>query len=259
MITHRSRLVVVLLLLAPWPVQAQEPGLEDRRRYQACVELAKTDPARAETEAIAFQGAGGGVPARHCRALAQLAAGKPAAAAATLADAARAAEASRSPFAAELWAQAGNAAFLAGDDAEARAHLTAAIATAGEHAPQMLAAFHIDRARVAAEAGDFALARQDLDQAIRLSPDDPAAWMLSAALARRQGDLGRAAADMERATARAGDDPDVLFEAGNVAAAGGDMANARTLWQMAQRAGPGSEAARLAGEALKQAGLADRP
>ena len=246
-----TRLPLLLLFLAS-PALAQGAA-ETRARYEACVALARAEPARAEAEAAAVARAGGGVPAQHCRALAQLSAGRPAEAAATLAEAARAADAGKSPFAADLWAQAGNAAFLAGDNPGALAHLDRAIAAAGPHSPRRTAGFHIDRARVAADLGELARARADLDQAIRLSPDDPAAWMLSAALARRQGDLGRAAADMERATARAGDDPDVLFEAGNVAAAGGDMENARKLWAMAARAGPGSEAARLAGEALKQA------
>ncbi len=257
-----TRLLLPALVLAPILGQAAfaQGGAPaaDRARYQACVALAKSDPARAEAEAAAFARAGGGVPARHCQALAQLAAGRPAEAAATLAEAARAAEAARSPFAADLWAQAGNAAFLAGSNAEAMGFLDSAIAGAGRFSPRRTAAFHIDRARVAADMGELARARADLDEAIRLAPDDPAAWMLSAALARREGNLGRAVADMERATARAGDDPDVLFEAGNVAAAGGDMENARKLWAMAERAGPGSEAARLAAEALKAAGPAPR-
>lgn len=248
-----TRTLMLALLLAA-PMAAMADPAADRARYQACVALAQQDPARAEAEAIAFQGAGGGIPARHCRALAQLAGGKPAAAADTLAEAAEAADASRNAFAADLWAQAGNAAFLAERNEEAARYLTNAIAGAGPYSPLRLASFHIDRARVRAELGQLAEARADLDQAIRLSPDDPAAWMLSAALARRQGDLGRAAADIERATARAGGDPDVLFEAGNVAAAGGDMENARRLWEMVQRLGPGTDAARLAGEALARAG-----
>jgi tetratricopeptide (TPR) repeat protein len=243
----RTSLLALFLAL---PAAAQGDPAADRARYQACVALAQQDPAGAEAEAIAFLGAGGGIPARHCRALAQLVSGKPEAAAETLVEAAEAADASRNAFAADLWAQAGNAAFLAERNSEAARYLTNAIAGAGVHSPLRLASFHIDRARVRAELGELAEARADLDQAIRLSPDDPAAWMLSAALARRQGDLGRAAADIERATARAGGDPDVLFEAGNVAAAGGDMANARQLWEMVQRLGPGTDAARLAGEAL---------
>lgn len=246
----------LLLAVAAVPIPAEAGPAADRARYQACIELAKTDAARAEAEARAFSAEGGGIPAQHCAAIAQLAAGRPAEAAATLAAAAAAADAARNAFAADLWAQAGNAAFLAGDNAAARAHLDRAIAGAGAFSPMRTAAFRIDRARVLAELGELAAARADLDAAIRLAPGDPAGWMLSAALARRQGDLGRAAADMERATALAGDDPDVLFEAGNVAAAGGDMASARTLWAMAQRAGPGTEAARMAAEALAKAGPA---
>ena len=248
----RAVCAAVLALGAPAQAGGERPS--DRARYQACVGLAEADAARAEAEARAFLRAGGGLPARHCLALAQLAAGRPAEAAATLAEAAAAAEARRHAYAADLWAQAGNAAFLAGDLALARAHLDRAVAGAGPFSPKRTAGFRIDRARVLAELGDPAGARADLDEAIRLAPEDPVAWMLSAALSRRQGDIGRAAAAIERATALAGSDPDVLFEAGNVAAAGGDLAGARALWEMAVRLGAGSEAARLAAEALRQAG-----
>lgn len=258
-----TRTLVLLALFAAAPAMAQQvagppaPASPDdqsldRRRYDGCVRALQSDAKKAEEFAVAWAAQGGGLPARHCQALAQLQLKQFAAAASTLAAAAREAEAAKSPLAADFWGQAGNAAFLAGDSKGAVGYFTSALATNGEFAPQRAAALHVDRARAQAELGDLAAARADLDEAIALNKDDAIAWMLSAALARRQGDMARASSEISRASTLAPSDPDIMFEQANIAAANGDLAAARKVWAMTVRAAPGSPAAELSAEALKR-------
>lgn len=248
----KPALALLLLIAAPAlaeTAQPLDPAL-DRKRYDGCVRSIDAAAATAETYATEWAARGGGLPARHCLALAQLRQNKFAEAEATLVAAAGEAAAAKSPFAADFWGQAGNAALLAGRSEPAIGHFTAAIASAGEFAPKRLAAFHIDRARAEAELGLLAEARADLDRALELDRDDPHAWMLSAALARRAGDLGQAVRDIARASTLAPSDPDIMFEQGNIAAANGDSAAARRVWTMVTKAAPGTPAADLAAQAL---------
>lgn len=243
----------VLLLLVAAPAAAQEaydPAL-DPKRYDGCVRAIPTDAQKAEEFAIQWQALGGGLPARHCQALAQLHQGRNAAAALTLSKAAQAAEAQKSPMAADFWGQAGNAALLAGDAKGAVAHFSSGIVAAGEFAPVRGANLLIDRARAHAELADLKSARIDLDRALALSPAEPTGWLLSAALARRLADLPRARADIAKAAELAPDDADVRFEQGAILAAGGDLPAARAAWEQLLKQAPGTDAARLAARALK--------
>jgi hypothetical protein len=246
-----TRLLIALLLAAP--ALAEEAPLDpalDRQRYDGCVRALDSAPAKSLEFATGWKARGGGLPAAHCEALALLRLDRPADAARALEAGAEAARAAKAPQLADFEGQAGNAWFLAADSVRAEAAFTRAIAAAGEFAPQRAAALHIDRARVRAEAANLAGARADLDQALLLNRDDPVAWMLSAALARRQGDLGRASVEIARASTLAPSDPDIMFEQGNIAAANGDLAAAKKVWEMVTRAAPGSPAADLAAKAL---------
>jgi tetratricopeptide (TPR) repeat protein len=229
-------------------VELADPAPSDRARYDGCVRAIPTNAAAAEAYANEWRVRGGGLPARHCLALAQLAQDKPGAAAATLEAAARAAETERSPVAADFWGQAGNAALLANDARAAVRHFGAALAL--NPPPAQQTALRVDRARAAVEAGDAALARTDLDAATRVAPGDPAGWLLSAALARRASDLPRARTDIAQAIRLDPTNPDVRLEAANIAAASGDLAAARTQWQALVAAAPGTPAADLAQRAL---------
>jgi Tfp pilus assembly protein PilF len=243
--------LAALLLAAPaTAAPAAAPPPTDAQRYKGCINAIPTNPREAEQFAVEWRARGGGLPARHCQALAQMQQQRYAEAAQTLVAAAQAAERDKSPFAADFWGQAGNAALLAGDTAHAIAWLGTAIAQGSGGDPSRLAAFHVDRARAAVEQGDAAAARADLDRAMALDPKAVDAWLLSAALARRQGDIGRAALEIARASELAPDSADVMLEQGNVAAANGDLATARMVWERVGKAAPGSEAARLAARAL---------
>lgn len=254
------RHILSLLLLAAAPVsvaaqQAEAPATYDPsldpKRYDGCIRAIEADAKKVEQFAIEWQALGGGLPARHCLALAQLRQGNNAAAASTLVKAAQAAEAQKSPMAADFWGQAGNAAMLAGDMKGAVGHFSSGIVAAGEFAPLRTAELLVDRARAQTELGGLKAARADLDQALKLTDKEPTAWLLSAALARRENDLARAQADIARAAALSPADADVLFEQGNIAAAAGDLPAARSHWQQAEKLAPGSPAATLAKQALE--------
>lgn len=250
-----SRLIAASVALAATliAVQAQAQGAApsgaDRRRYQACISLTRTAPDKAIETANTWQLERGGAPARHCLAMAYLAQGKPAAAAAALEQAARAAEGEKSPAAADLWGQAGNAALLAGDAAKAYSYFsTAIVGTAADGAKR--GELLIDRARASVELNKPVDARADLDRAIKLLPELPTPWLLRATLARRAGDLKLAASDIAQAAKLAPDDPDVRVEQGNIAALQGDLAAARAHWQTAAKAAPTSPAGQAAAKAL---------
>lgn len=243
------RLIAALAIGLAAAASAQTRNPADRDRYQACIAQTRTDPAKAVETANSWRAAGGGLPARHCLAMAYLAQERFAPAAVTLEQAARAAEAERDPAAPDLWGQAGNAALLAGDTAKAHEYLSSALAGAGSDAGrrgQLL----IDRARADVELARLGDARADLDQALKLVPQEPIAWLLSASLARRQGEIARAAADIGQAAKLAPNDPDVLLEQGNVAGAQGDTEAARSFWQAVVKAAPSSPAGQLAAKAL---------
>ncbi|MBS3961653.1 MAG: hypothetical protein KGZ61_07475 [Sandarakinorhabdus sp.] len=251
-------ILAVLLAAAPAafaqgvPGAAYDPAL-DRKRYEGCVRAIPTDAAKADQFALEWQGMGGGLPARHCQALAQLHLKQFAAAASTLVKAAQLAEAQKSPFAADFWGQAGNAALLAGDIKGAIGHFTTAITQAGEFAPRRTADLLIDRARANTELNNIPAARADIDRALTLNRDDPIVWMLSAALARRENNMARASHEISRASTLAPSDPDIMFEQGNIAAATADLETARKVWAMTVRAAPGTPAAELAAKALAAA------
>lgn len=244
--------LLLLALTAAAPPEKAAKGPTEAQRYDGCIRAIPTNAHEAELFAMQWRARGGGLPARHCQALAQLQQRRFAEAAANLAMAAQAAEAEKSPFAADFWGQAGNAALLGGDNATARTYLTTAITAVGS-GPRA-APFRVDRARAQVELGDLAAARQDLDAALAADREDPEGWLLSAALARRQGDIGRAAREIERASTLAPSDPDIMFEQGNIAAANGDIATARLVWARVEKAAPGSSAADLAAKALAAAG-----
>ncbi len=205
-----------LLLLAAAP----ERSAEDAARYRECLRAVHDAPAHAAELAAAWRLQGGGLPARHCLALALTAQGQPAAARAELESAARAGEVAHDPLTPALWGQAGNAALLAGDPASAYTHLAAALLAGTGAAPGERAGWLIDRARASVALGRNAPARADLDAALALTPGDPLARTLSAALALRDGDLPRARADIAEARRLAPADAAVAAEAARIDAVG---------------------------------------
>ena len=247
-------MILPLLLVAA----AAAPGPADTRgvqaRFDACAKLSDTDPTAAQKEAIAWAKTGGGVAAAQCLGIARSAADDWKGALDAFTTAADLADKTHEPVAAaNMWVSAGNAALAGGDFAKAREALSTAIAS-----PALPGALkgeaYLDRARAAVGAGDTASARADLDQAVKLVPEDPMAWLLSATLARRMGDTARAKADINQAMMKAPNQSDILYEAGNIAAAAGDMEDARAQWTRAVSAEPGSDGSNRAKAELAATG-----
>lgn len=85
---------------------------------------------------------------------------------------------------------------------------------------------------------------------MRLMPKEPAAWLLSATLARRQGEFLRATNEIAEAAKLVPNDPDIMLEQGNIAGAQGDPAAARSFWAAVVKAAPESPAGQEAAKAL---------
>lgn len=239
---------MILFLLA----QAAAPD------NQGCVAEVKRDPARAIQLANAWHLKGGGALARQCLGFAYVAQERWASAAVAFEQAAREAETTQPDAAANLWVQAGNARLAAQEFGPARAAFDAALSS-GTLTGLARGEARLDRARANVALGDMAGARADLDEALKLAPEDPLAWLLSASLARRTGDLTRAQADIAKAAAAAPDDAQVALEAGNIALLAGAPEAARIAFEGAMRVQPDSEAARLAKAALDRLGAKAQP
>lgn len=243
-------MIPLILLAAATAPLAQLPG-GDAKRFEACTALIKSDPKAALDQAGQWAALSVDVPAQQCLGLALVAAGRWAPAAVTFEQAAKEAELRRDGRAAALWTQAGNAALASDDPGRARDDLDRALAL-----PTLPDAMRgeawIDRARADVALDDLTLARSDLDSGLKLVPEDPFAWLLSATLARRQNDLPRAEKEIEEALKRAPDDASVAYEAGNIAAARGAIDAARLAWQQAVKLAPDEPAGKAAAAELAQ-------
>ncbi len=246
----------MLILLAALAAAPDTSALS--ARFEACVALAESDPAKALDEAGAWRIAGGGVLAQQCSGLAYAAQKRWLSAAAAFEQAAKAAESNTDGRAARLWVLAGNAMLAAREPAKAGLLFDAGLAMGSLKGPEAGEA-HLDRARARYALKDNKAARSDLDAAIKLVPGDPLVWLLSATLARKDGDLKRARVDIIEATKRAPDEASVALEAGNIAMMSGAEDEARASWAEAVQLAPTSDPGKAAAAALAQLGAVAKP
>src|SRR4051812_23007172 len=233
----------------PAPLPIARPHAAADRREASCLDLVRTAPERAAETATDWRAKGGGIAAILCQGLAYTALERWPEAATAFEAAAQAAERAQDRRRADFWVEAGNSWLAGSNPARARQAFDSALA-AGTLTPQMQGEVHLDRARASVAAGDVAGARADLDKGLALVPNDPFAWYLSAALARRQNDLARARTDIGKAVTLAPDDAAVLLEAGNISGLAGEADAAKAYYQRAVRAGPRSPAGMAAASAL---------
>lgn len=250
--------MIPLILFAAAALPLAEIDGGDAARFKACVDLAKKDPAAAIEQAGVWAERSNNVPSRHCLGLAFVAAERWAPAVLTFEQAAHEAELQQDGRAADLWAEAGNAA-LAGDDAtKARGYFDHALGLPTA-SPVMQGETWLDRARADVALEDLKQGRIDLDKGLALVPKDPFGWLLSATLARRQNDLPRATKDIATAVKAAPADPSVALEEGNIAAANGQLEAARSAWTRAAQLAPGEPEGQAASAALAQASAPAEP
>ena len=224
----------------------------------SCTDQIAADPIAAAETAQRWAAQGGGALARQCAGLAYVAQERWGEAANAFEQAARDAKPDEQLAAANLWVQAGNARLAGADPRGAVAAFDKALVSGLLSGPAK-GEIRLDRARANVAAGDAMAARTDLDEALRLVPEDPLAWLLSASLARRMDQLDRAQTDIAEAARRSPDDANVALEAGRIALAAGAILAARLAFEAAIRNQPGGEAANAAQaelDRLKAAGAA---
>jgi tetratricopeptide (TPR) repeat protein len=218
-------------------------GLAAAGPYDDCVALAGTDPARAEVEAQRWAQAGGGTPARHCRALALLAQGAGHRAAELMVAIAADDRTLPDEVRSEILIEAGE--IYLGLDELARGHGVAARALLLAREPR--AALTLS-ARLKAAEGDWQGAVNDLDGALARGEPDAGLLVLRASARLHLGEQVAARADLLWAAEIAPELASVWLERGALEALGGDRDAARAAWLRAielDRNGIVGEAARL--------------
>jgi tetratricopeptide (TPR) repeat protein len=234
----------VLILPAP----TDPPHLAEGETYERCLVLLANDPVGASTQAEASEANSGGADAVHCRALAQIASGRPELGAAQLESLANS---NRAPDRAALFGQAVQALLMAGQPERALAAASDALVLAPDDIGLL-----VDRATAADALQRSQPAIEDLDHALKLDAKRVDALVLRAAVWRRLNNLDQAAADVGRAIEIDPRNPEALLERGILRQRQGNSAGARADWQNATTIDPNSTTAELAAQnlALLEAG-----
>lgn len=175
--------------------QVEVQGAE-RARYRDCLARSEAEPVEAYEDALAWIGAGGEEPARHCTAIALLRIGHEEEAATRLEALATDMPEDAPGARAEYLRQAASAWLLAGALDRAETAASAALSWATGDAD-----LHLLRAQIRLEAEDYPGAQGDLDQALAGRPDNAEALIMRTHAKLGQGALTDAQADAEAAIA----------------------------------------------------------
>jgi tetratricopeptide (TPR) repeat protein len=221
-----------------------DSSLPGRNRYDRCLELTHRNAQEALGIAHTWQGDGGGPAAEHCGALALVALKRYSEAAAQL-DRMGHANVGGTEERAALFDQAGNAWLLAHRGGEATISFSSALALLPRD-PDLLA----DRARAAAQLGDWRAADIDLSSALKLDANRADLLVLRASARHAIGRKAEAHADLEGALRILPNYPEALLERGTLKLESGDPNGARADWQKVVSSAPKSEAAATAKERL---------
>jgi tetratricopeptide (TPR) repeat protein len=239
---------------ADLPIPPVPPRISESPEYERCLAMLATDPDGAESFAAAWQRAGGGSAAAHCRALSMIALGEPAQGAAMLEQVA--ADAQLPAVArAVIYGQATQAWLMTGQAEAANRAATLALTLSADD-PDLL----VEGAAAAAAAQHYQDAVDDLTRALAIDGKRADAFTGRASSLRHLGRLDEAEADIERAIAVDPDNPEALLERGILRQRRDDRAGARTDWERTIVLAPNTTAADLAQQnlALLEAGPARR-
>jgi tetratricopeptide (TPR) repeat protein len=232
------------------PLPPEPPRLADGPEAERCFDLLREDAEAAQDFARRWAAEAGGEGAAQCAALATLALGEPARAAAAL-EAIGTGSAAGRPARAAVFAQAAQAWMMAGDPQRAFAAATLALTMTPDDADLL-----IDRAAALGTLGRYAESVADLDRAIALDQARPDALVFRAAAWRHLDRAEAARRDIERALALDPRNAEALLERGILRQLAGDTEGARMDWEGVTELAPGSAAADLAAQnlALSEAG-----
>ncbi|RMF08874.1 MAG: hypothetical protein D6763_09040 [Alphaproteobacteria bacterium] len=252
-------MLIVFLVSAPaLAVDNPYAGLAqpDAARYKACVARVASEPDVARRAAELWLENEGGVPAKHCLALALIALERPAEGAEWLEEAARdmamrkgldALGADGGPdLRVSLLTQAADAWILARLPDRAYRALSEALAALPVSDSTKRIEVYRDRARVSAFQGNWQQAVEDLSAALALDEGRVDLYVLRAAAHRHLGRFAAADYDLARALAIDGDNAAALLERGNLRRIEGDDAAARRDWERVAELYPGTEEGELA-------------
>lgn len=231
------------------PIPPVPPRIAEGADYEHCLAMLTTDPAGAQSVAIASQ-ASGSDGAMHCLALSMIALGEPARGAEMLER--LAADSHASPAArAVVYGQATQAWMMTGAATEANRAATQALALSPDD-PDLL----VEAAVAAAAVQRYLDAADELTRALAIDPKRADALTYRAAAWRHLGRIDEAEADVERAVAIDPDNPEALLERGILRQRRDDRAGARTDWERTIVLAPDTPTADLAQQnlALLEAG-----
>ena len=241
----RSSLAVLLCGFLAAPAVAQT--VDHATQYRACLALVYRTAEDALESALSWHAMGGGVPAQHCAALAQIEMGQFTLAAQRLEAAAQGLSAGTRISPADILGQAANAWILASQWTEAKRVLDAALTLAPDDANLL-----VDRARVAAADGDYTAALTDLDRALAINPEDDDAYAFKASALRRISRMEDALTAAASALALNPENPSARLERGLIRQALDDIAGARDDWLAVALDHAGTPAATTAKALLEQ-------
>lgn len=238
--------VAVATATAGAPARAAAPDDADgRRKYDACMALARAKPDQGFERATAWRGLGGGDAAEHCASTALIGLGQYDTAATRLEALAKRTK-QDAAVKAGLLAQAAQAWLLAGKSRRAEGVLTAALKLTPDDA-----ALLVDRAEAKAGHKDYRGAVDDLTRAIGLDDRRPDAYVFRATAYRFLGKTAAALADVDKALVLDPTHVDGLLERGILRRLLGDTDGARRDWLAVLRFGPHSPAADAARDNLQ--------
>lgn len=206
------------------PARAEWQEIDNAAEYRTCLSQARNTPKTAIETAGQWEGLGGGLPARHCRALATLVLGEFEAAAVMLEDMATTGRATAA-IKVGLLRQAAQAWSEAGQEDRSMGVLQAALHI-DPHDPGLLE----DHALHLASQDKMWEAVDDLNAVLDQRPNQVSALVLRAAAYRRLGSLDLAQADLQRAERSEPQSVDVLLEKGALALVQGKKDAARAAW-----------------------------
>lgn len=222
-------------------------GMAENANYRNCVGWVAADPTRALTDAEGWRDSGGGLAARHCRALALAAMDRFSEAASEAESVANSMP--QSDARVNLLVQAGEFRMASGDPYTARAQFDQALLEMPDNTDAL-----DGRARAVAATGDMQGAIADLNRVIFQRPGDVEALALRAAALRQTGDLAGALADAQSAVNTDPSSAVAYFERGAARAMSGDRSGAQADWQQAAALDPGGPTGTLATNNLARLG-----
>lgn len=212
--------------MAQYGTQPKTLGTVDEKHYQRCMQLTRIDPDEALEEALSWQDLGGGVPSRHCEAVALMMLKQYPEAATRFEALAKSMPDDAPPdIVSDILAHAGIAWMEAGDLDRAYAVQTAALDLSPTMEPVL-----VDRALVLGQMKRYWDAIDDLNKAIALNDRDPAAFTMRASAYRFVEANDLALEDANRALELDPENPEALLERGILYRLAGNKDAARQDW-----------------------------